>query len=486
MNRRPHDAVAVDSFYHLIDPVRPGRSCRGLACFAARLENLSRWQSAQSGSSLYCLGQCYEGPAAFGQDRRPIIEVQSRETVLLGNVVAGGVPDLKTYCQRGGGAALHKALSTPRHRILDAIHDSGLRGRGGAGFPTAVKWKAVADQSAAVKYVVANADEGDPGAFSDRFLLEDDPFRLIEALVIAGVTVGARQGYIYLRKEYPGAAIALQNALAEAYAAGWLGASVLGSGSRFDLALEIGRGSYVCGEETAMLNALEGKRPEPRPRPPQITEYGLYGAPTLVNNVETLCAVPWIVERGGKAYADMGTPHSKGTKLLSLNSRFQRPGLYEVEFGTPLRDIVERIGGGLRNGTLKALMVGGPLAALIPPSLLDTLLGYEEMQAIGAAVGHGGVIAFGDDTRIDQILAEVFRFGADESCGKCVPCHRGAPRLAAMFAGAATGSPAHAVTAAGLIDALEATSLCGHGRGLAEFARGVARHFPEEWRACFA
>ncbi|MFZ5724688.1 MAG: complex I 51 kDa subunit family protein [Pseudomonadota bacterium] len=485
MKPHPLSDQALASFHHLHDALEPGQACRGLACFAARAVHPDRWHRAETAAPLHCLGQCYRAPAAFGDDERPATVADARETVLLANVVAGGVRDLTLYQRRGGGRALHAALARPPAELVATVLRSGLRGRGGAGFPTGRKWQAVATRIAPEKYVVANADEGDPGAFSDRFLIEDDPFRLIEGLLVAGLATGAQSGYIYLRREYPRAAAILADAIRQARAAGWLGPSILDSGRPFELSLVIGHGSYVCGEETALLNALEGRRPEPRARPPQITECGLHGAPTLVNNVETLCAIPWIVEHGGDAYAALGTGSSRGTKLLSLNSLFRRPGLYEVEFGISLRDIVDRLGGGLREGTLRALMIGGPLAALVPPALLDTRLDHEEMQAIGAAVGHGGVIAFDEHTRIEEIVAEVFRFGAAESCGKCVPCHRGAPKLARMFSAAVAGAPADAMQAARIVDALADTSLCGHGRGLAEFARGVARNFPEAWQACF-
>ena len=333
--------------------------------------------------------------------------------------------------------------------------------------------------------MVANADEGDPGSFSDKVLLEQNPFQLIEAMIIAGITVGATQGYIYLRCEYPAAAGVLQQAIRQAYAAGWLGAAVLGSSHHFELQLVIGHGSYLCGEETAMLNAIEGQRPEVRIRPPQISEHGLFGLPTLVNNVETLCAVPWIVEHGGAAYAAMGTANSKGTKLLSLNSLFNRPGLYEVEFGITIRQIVDELGGGLRRGQLKGVMIGGPLAGIVPPALLDTPLDYEALHAIGCAVGHGGVIAFADDSPIAAIVAEVFRFGAGESCGKCTPCHLGSPELARSFAAVLEGQKMPRQRWRELIDALANSSLCGHGRGLAEFALAIERHYPEELATCF-
>ncbi|KAF0146905.1 MAG: NADH dehydrogenase (quinone), partial [bacterium] len=328
-------------------------------------------------------------------------------------------------------------------------------------------------------------DEGDPGSFSDRLLLEDDPFRLIEACMIAAVAVGATQGFIYLRQEYAAAQTILQAALAQARAHGWLGHPLPGCEHPFELTLAVGRGSYLCGEETALLNSLEGRRPNVRVRPPQITEHGLWDAPTLVNNVETLCAVPWIVGHSAEAYAALGHGRSRGTKLLSLNSLFRRPGLYEVEFGITLQQIVEDLGGGLRRDRLMGVMVGGPLAGLIPPSLLDTPLEYETMQAIGGAVGHGGVIAFADDTSIAELMAEVFRFGADESCGTCTPCRLGSAELARMSADAKAGIKGDGARWRALVEALAAGSLCGHGRDLAEFARSLERHYPRELAACF-
>lgn len=396
--------------------------------------------------------------------------------MLLSNVLRGGVRNLPTYRENGGGAALAMALAMAPQALVNMVLDSRLRGRGGAGFPAGVKWQAVAKESAPTKYVVVNADEGDAGAFSDRFLLEDDPFRLIEATAIAAHAVGARHGYLYVRKEYPVAAQILSQALEQARAAGWLHPA-------FDLELVVGQGAYICGEETSLLNALEGRRPEVRPRPPQISRQGLFGAPTLVHNVETLCAIPWIVTHGAAAYAALGFSQSRGTKLLSLNSLFRRPGLYEVEFGMALGDIVDKLGQGLRRGKLKGVMVGGPLAGIVPPTLLDTQFGYEEMQAIDCAVGHGGVIAFADDTSIERIVAEVLRFGARESCGKCTPCHLGTPVLAAMAEAAANHIPIDGDRFRRLTEVLAVTSLCGHGRGLAEFVQSVRRHYPSELQA---
>lgn len=263
---------------------------------------------------------------------------------------------------------------------------------------------------------------------------------------------------------------------------------MLGSAFSFDIELFIGQGSYVCGEETALLNSIEGRRPVAMARPPFATERGLFGQPTVINNVETLVNVPWIVAHGAPAYRAQGSGSSRGTKVVSLNSLFQRPGLYEVEFGITVREIVERLGGGLRVGKLAGVMIGGPLAGVIPPRLLDTAFTFDDLYAIGASVGHGGVIAFDVHTSIAQLVHHVFAFGADESCGKCGPCRLGSRAIERMFAPAAAGHPI-APDGPGfdeIVEALRLTSLCGLGSGLAEFAASIQRHFREELRACFA
>ncbi|XBH11741.1 NADH-ubiquinone oxidoreductase-F iron-sulfur binding region domain-containing protein [Edaphobacter paludis] len=366
---------------------------------------------------------------------------------------------------------------------------SGLRGRGGAGFPTGKKWRAVAAQCAPVKYVVANADEGDPGAYIDRYLIEDIPHRLIEAMAIAGYVVGSAKGYIYLRKEYPQACAVMKQTLVEAHREGVLGDRILRKDFTFDIELVVGRGSYVCGEETALLNSIEGCRPEARLRPPYPSEDGLFHKPTLINNVETLANVPWIVRHGGDAFRNLGFSNSQGTKVLSLNSLFRSPGLYEVEFGTSVRQIVENLGGGLRTGKpIKGVIIGGPLAGIIPPHLFDTPLGFEELASIGASVGHGGVLAFDQHTSIAELVHHVFDFAAFESCGKCTPCRLGSREIEQMFRRVVETGQTSAREKLGLLEitsALEMTSLCGFGTGLAEFAKSVLRYYAEELESCF-
>jgi NADH:ubiquinone oxidoreductase subunit F (NADH-binding) len=479
----------VESFYHLSSGALTGKACNGTACFVARHLNPQRSDEAEKQHpQVYCLGQCFAAPAVAVGRARPRVAIRSREGIVLSRLVSGNARTLKAYTALGGYRALEKALTLAPEQIMQAVELSGLRGRGGAGFSTGRKWRAVLEQRAGPKYVIANADEGDSGAYIDRYLMEDDPFALLEGLTIAAQATGASQGWIYIRAEAPRAAEVLRAALAEARRAGLLGPRILGRNFAFDIELHVGQGSYVCGEETALLNSLEGRRPEVRSRPPYPTEQGLWGQPTLVNNVETLVSVPWIVEHGGEAYRALGFSSSRGTKAVSLNSLFQRPGLYEIEFGVTVRHIVEELGGGLRNGAkLKGVVIGGPLAGLIPPDLLDTPFGFEELHAIGASVGHGGIIAFDEHTSIAALIHHVFAFGAYESCGKCTPCRLGSRRVEQVFADILRNRATNywdEQECEKIISALKFTSLCGLGTGLAEFAESALRHYRKELELC--
>jgi NADH:ubiquinone oxidoreductase subunit F (NADH-binding) len=476
--RRYEPGSEVESFYHLRGCDLAGRACDGTACFVAR--NSSEKAHPCGDPRVYCLGRCFEAPATGLSDARPQIAIHSREAIVLARLAQGGARTIEAYRRTGGYGALEKTLAAPRVSVLDAVERSGLRGRGGAGFSTGRKWHAAAAQTAMPKYIVANADEGDAGSFSDRFLMEDDPHALLEGMAISGYATGATRGWIYLRHEYPAAKASLEHALAEARAAG-----ILGEALDFDIEVFVGHGSYVCGEESALLLSIEGRRPEVMARPPYPTERGLFGHPTVTNNVETFVSVPWIVEHGGDAYHALGFSKSRGTKVVSLNSLFVRPGLYEVEFGIPVRRIVEDIGGGLRAGALKGVFVGGPLAGIIPPQLLDTPYGFEELAAIGASVGHGGVIAFDERTSIAALVHHIFSFGAYESCGKCTPCRLGARRIEKIFA-KAERAKSEDVEWREIVSVLKNTSLCGHGTGLGAFAESVLRYYGEEVASCFA
>ena len=477
----------VDSFYHLSGCTFSGKACRGTACFAARHLNSERWaQAIAQKPRVYCLGKCFVAPSVQNGEPRPNVKIHSRKGIVLERLVRGAARTLDAY---GGYRTLAQALTRPREEIVDAVEVSALRGRGGAGFPAGKKWRAVAQLVPSEKFVVANADEGDPGAYIDKYLIEDDPHALIEGMLLAGYAVGACKGWIYLRKEYPRAEEILRNTIDEARRAGFLGDRVLGRDFSFDIGIVVGQGSYVCGEETAMLRSIEGRRPEVMARPPYPTDHGLFGKPTLINNVETLVSVPWIVTHGGEAYRALGFSKSRGTKVVSLNSLFVRPGLYEIEFGVTVRQIVEELGGGLRDGAaITALMIGGPLAGIIPPHLLDTPFGFEELHAIGASVGHGGIVAFDEHTSIAELVHHVFSFGAFESCGKCTPCRIGARRVEKNFERLLTSGSAPVgdfTEFEQLVRALKWTSLCGHGGGLGEFAESILRYYRDELAPCF-
>jgi formate dehydrogenase iron-sulfur subunit len=336
---------------------------------------------------------------------------------------------LNEYQAHGGLAGLRAALALPPQHIVQAVKASGLRGRGGAGFPTGIKWQTVHDAPGPVKYIVCNADEGDSGTFADRMLMEGDPFMLIEGMAIAAVAVGAERGYIYLRSEYPHAFATLRRAIRIAEQRGVIGASVLDSDHAFHLEVRLGAGAYICGEETALLESLAGKRGVVRAKPPIPALQGLFGKPTVVNNVLSFGAVPWIMAHGAAAYAEYGMGRSRGTLPVQLGGNVARGGLIELAFGISLREIVEDIGGGTRSGRpVRAVQVGGPLGAYLTAAQLDTPLDYEALAATQAMLGHGGIVVFDDRVDMAKQARFAFEFCARESCGKCTPCRIGAVR----------------------------------------------------------
>jgi formate dehydrogenase iron-sulfur subunit len=336
---------------------------------------------------------------------------------------------LDDYLTHGGYRGLTRALAMSGAEIVQEVTASNLRGRGGAAFPAGIKWKTTLDQTAKQKYVVCNADEGDSGTFSDRMIMEGDPFVLIEGMTIAGVAVGASVGYIYLRSEYPHALRTLTAAIEATTGAGFLGADVRGSGKRFDLEIRVGAGAYICGEETAMLESLEGKRGVIRFKPPLPAIAGLFGQPTVVNNVITLSSIPAILERGGKAYNEYGVGRSRGTVPLQLAGNVKQPGLFELPFGLTLRELINDFGGGTATGRpLRAVQVGGPLGAYFPDSMLDLAIDYEAIAGAGGLLGHGGVVVFDDTADLARMARYAMEFCALESCGKCTPCRIGSTR----------------------------------------------------------
>ena len=336
---------------------------------------------------------------------------------------------IEDYVAHGGFAGLRRALEMEPAAIVEEVVASGLRGRGGAGFPTGIKWRTVLAEQADQKYIVCNADEGDSGTFADRMLMEGDPFSLIEGMIIAGLAVGATMGYIYLRSEYPDAYKVTQQALGLAYEAGYLGADVLGSGRRFDLEIRLGAGAYICGEETALLESLEGKRGVIRYKPPLPAIKGLFGQPTVVNNVLSLATVPVILEKGAAHYAEFGMGRSRGTLPIQLAGNVKHGGLIEKAFGLTLRQVIFDYGGGTFSGRpFRAVQAGGPLGAYFPESLLDTPLDYEAFAAERGLLGHGGIVVFDDTVDLAKQARFAMEFCALESCGKCTPCRIGSTR----------------------------------------------------------
>ncbi len=385
---------------------------------------------------------------------------------------------LDDYVAHGGGAGLSAARAMPAGQRIDTVKLSGLRGRGGAGFPTGIKWDTVALADAPRKYVVCNADEGDSGTFADRMIMEGDPFALVEGMAIAGLCVGARYGYVYIRSEYPHAIIAMERAIGTARAAAWLG-------SDFDMEVRVGAGAYVCGEETALLESIEGKRGQVRAKPPLPAHKGLFGMPTVINNVLSLVAVPHIFADGPQTYADAGHGRSRGTMPVQLAGNVRFPGLYETPFGITLGELVNAVGGGTATGRpVRAVQVGGPLGAYFPPSLFDTVFDYEAFTAAGGLIGHGGIVVFDDSVDMARMARFAFEFCAVESCGKCTPCRIGAVRGVETIDKLLAGDRPEAQLAliADLAETMKFGSLCALGGFTPYPVMSAITHFPEDFR----
>lgn len=388
------------------------------------------------------------------------------------------------YTEHGGCLGLNKAVTMQPAEIVEAVVASGLRGRGGAGFPAGIKWRTVLGAEADQKYIACNADEGDSGTFSDRMIMEGDPYLLLEGMAIAGLAVGATEGYIYLRSEYPDARTVLTTAIARARAAGWLGSNLLGSGKAFDVHVRMGAGSYVCGEETAMLESLEGKRGIVRAKPPLPAFVGLWGKPTVVNNVMTLAAVPFIVDLGGEAYAAHGTGRSLGTLPYQLAGNIKQGGLVEVPLGITIRELLYDFGGGSASGRpIRAIQVGGPLGAYLPESKFDTPADYESLTAAGGLLGHGGIVAFDDTVDMSKMARYAMEFCAIESCGKCTPCRIGSTRGVEVIDRLVEGKnrKGNEALLRDLCDTMTSASLCAMG-GLTPLpVLSALDHFPEDF-----
>jgi len=491
----------VSTFYDdLLQPrgKRHIRVCTGTACFAAtgdaHVDALRTGLGLELGTcrddgevslaETVCLGFCHSSPAVRDGD---LIDAGPGvvERVLGGATVAAEEPAPVSTLERPvlteptDWSGLRRALaqSTPE-QLLEDVKAAEVRGRGGAGFPAGNKWQFARAAQGDEKFIVANGDEGDPGSYIDKVLMEASPELLLEGMALAGYAVGASHGFVLTRSEYPRSKPALDQAVADARAAGLLGDDILGSGFSFDVTIVEGAGSYVVGEETALLACLQGLRGVVSARPPFPAERGVFGLPTVVNNVETLCNIPFIAREGAEAYRALSPGATPGSKLVCFNERFQRPGVYEVRFGVTMRELCEDLAGGLRDGrSIKALQIGGPLGGILPGHKLDTPFDFADLAAEGCMVGHGGILAFDDQTNMRDVARHLLHFGADESCGKCFPCRIGLRRAHEMFS---NGAPVPRDSLEALLEALELGSLCAHGGGMPAPIRSLLKHFPDE------
>ena len=516
----PAEAYGVASFYALFRTTSSAGAtvhvCDDLACQVGGAEQLCEQmkrrfgaegeQTAFNGTGVAwqrspCLGQCDRGSAALIQhagadpartalapvdpdqvwqalaappanaDRPLVPQLQGdvRTLRLLRRIGQIDPTSLGSYRAAGGYEMLRRAIALGPQGVLREVRDAKLLGRGGAAFPTAVKWEAVAANPVRPHYVVCNADESEPGTFKDRVLMEEDPYALVEAVTIMGYACGAEQGYIFIRGEYPMAEARLRHAVDQARARGFLGDDVMGAGFSFDIDIRRGAGAYIAGEETALINSIEGKRAEPRNKPPFPAQSGLFGKPTAINNVETLLSVLEILRIGGPAFAAIGTANSTGTRLFCLSGRVLRPGLYEHEFGITLREVIEAAGGVSDGRPLRAVLLGGAAGSFVGPDALDAPLTFEAMREIGATLGSGVVLALDDTVDITSLLRRITQFFRDESCGQCVPCRVGTVRqeevLARMTRGAPFGSVSQELA---LLDDIawvtRDASICGLGQ----------------------
>jgi NADH-quinone oxidoreductase subunit F len=448
-----------------------------------------------------CLGLCDHAPAALVGEAalaradpqnapaicarggaRPISFVGGDIRILTGNCGRGHPASFTDYSRGGGYAGLKKALTMTPQDVLAAVKAAGLVGRGGAAFPTGIKWEGAAKAAGQTKYIVCNADESEPGTFKDRILMEEDPHRTIEGMIIAAYAVGANRGYFYIRGEYPYAFKVVSEAVDEARQAGIIGKNIFGSGLDFDIEMRLGAGAYICGEETALLESIEGKRGFPRIKPPFPTTHGLFGKPTVINNVETFCNIPLILEGGAADYRKIGTQRSPGPKLFCVSGQIEKPGLYEVPFGVTLRHLLFELAGGLEQGRkLQAVLMGGAAGAFAGEKDLDVILSFENLSAAGLPLGSGAVMVFDDGADIRDVLKRLGHFFADESCGKCYPCQLGTQRqyeiLDRAAAGAAVAGDRERLSDVGstMIDA----SLCGLGQTAATAVLSAMKLWPE-------
>lgn len=494
------------SFYDFTRAENKGKKayvCEGSACLTAGTqsalrEKLGEYFDPTEIGSMYCLGRCHENNAFHvngynysGQDIKNMAAIKSgeRQPIDKYNTNHYGTPvlmeafsDIPTYYQ-----IWEKSLQSDRNALLSQIKTSGVRGRGGAGFPMGMKLETCKNTENDTKFIVCNADEGDPGAYSDRFLLEERTHAVLLGMMIAGYIVGAQWGVLYIRGEYPESIDIVEAEIKKLHEAGYLGENILGSGFQFHFKVIRAMGAYICGEETALLNSIEGQRPEVRVRPPFPAQVGLFNKPTVVNNVETLACVPWIIREGGEKYASIGRGRSTGTKLISLDGFFNKPGIYEADMGTPLNYIINEMGGGF-NKPVKAMHIGGPLGGLVPlDKANDLTLDFESFQQSGFLLGHASVVCIPEEFPLVKYIEHLFEFTAHESCGKCFPCRLGSTRGKEMFQKAINeGYKIDKTLLDDLLNTMEIGSLCALGGGLPLPIKNALTYFEPELRQYLA
>src|SRR5579883_555185 len=469
MDLPPAEVFGVATFYHLFSltpaPVRVVHVCDDIACRIKGAESICAEMEKKgvAWKRSPCLGQCDRAPATLTIGEKPMGDNRTYEGRLLqrvGRVDPAAVPEYR---------ALRRALEIGPEAVIREVNASNLVGRGGAAFPTGRKWDAVAKAPARPHYVVCNADESEPGTFKDRVLMEGDPFAIVEGMTIAAFATGARKGYIYIRGEYPAAAARISSAIGAARAAGLLGEKILDANFAFDIELRRGAGAYICGEETALFNSIEGFRGEPRNKPPFPTQAGLFRQPTVINNVETLASIPEIILRGGAAYARVGTAQSSGYRLFCVSGNILRPGVYEVPLGVTLRSLLELAGGVSGSGRLQSVLLGGAAGTFLSPHELDLALSFEAARAAGATLGSGAVVVFDDSIDMRQVLARIARFFQEETCGQCVPCRVGTMRQAEILERLASRKPLQSADQElhllkEVAQAMRDASICGLGQ----------------------
>ncbi len=493
------------TFYDFLRPENQGKKvyvCNGSSCLTAGTqpalkEKLLGAFPAEEIGEMCCLGRCHEnssfnyaGRNYSGKDIDNIADIKAGKPQPMDKYNVASVGTAVITTEFPGVEAfyktLEKALRMSPDDLLAELKTSGLRGRGGAGFPIGFKLESCKNTPGDVKFIVCNADEGDPGAYSDRYILEERPHALLLGMIIAGYVAGANTGVVYIRGEYPEAIAITQAAIDEIRAKGYIGENILGSGFSYNFKVIKAQGAYICGEETALLSSIEGQRPEVRVRPPYPTQHGLFNKPTVVNNVETLACFPWIVDHTGAAFAAIGRGKSTGTKLVSLDGFFNRPGIYEVDMGTPLRTVIDELGGGFRSN-IKAMHIGGPLGGLVPVDKIDSLtVDFESFSQAGFLLGHASVVCLPSGYPVIKYIEHLFQFTAHESCGKCFPCRLGSTRGYEMVGKALTTDyKMERALFTDLITTMEIGSLCALGGGLPLPIRNALQYFDGELKQYF-